>query len=61
MDIVFPEYNFAMKWNLALDSMLWIMKPDSINEIGCIHTCQGLELDYAGVRTYHYIAPIFLA
>jgi len=49
MDIVFPEYNFAMQWNLALDSMLWIMKPDSVNEIGCIHTCQGLELDYVGV------------
>ncbi len=48
-DIVFPEYNFAMKWNLKLDSMLWIMKPDSINEIGCIHTCQGLEIDYVGV------------
>jgi uncharacterized protein len=48
-DIVFPEYDFAMQWNLALDSMLWIMKPDSVNEIGCIHTCQGLELDYVGV------------
>ncbi len=49
MDISFPEYKFAMKWNLALDSMLWIMKPNSVNEIGCIHTCQGLELDYVGV------------
>jgi DUF2075 family protein len=49
MDIEFPEYKFAMKWNLALDSMLWIMKPNSVNEIGCIHTCQGLELDYVGV------------
>ncbi|MBL7888483.1 MAG: DUF2075 domain-containing protein [Bacteroidia bacterium] len=49
MDITFPEYKFAMKWNLALDSMLWIMKPNSVNEIGCIHTCQGLELDYVGV------------
>lgn len=48
-DIIFPEFDFAMKWNLALDSMLWIMKPDSIDEIGCIHTCQGLELDYVGV------------
>ncbi len=48
-DIIFPEYNFSMKWNLALDSMLWIMKPGSVNEIGCIHTCQGLELDYIGV------------
>ncbi len=25
------------------------MKPNSVNEIGCIHTCQGLELDYVGV------------
>ena len=49
LDIVFPEYNFGMQWNLATDSMLWIMKPDSVNEIGCIHTCQGLELDYVGV------------
>lgn len=38
-----------MKWNLADDVMLWIVKEDSINEIGCIHTCQGLELDYVGV------------
>jgi uncharacterized protein len=48
-DIVFPGYNFKMKWNLTEDSSLWIIKPDSINEIGCIHTCQGLEVDYIGV------------
>jgi DUF2075 family protein len=29
--------------------MLWILKPESVNEVGCIHTCQGLELDYVGV------------
>ena len=22
---------------------------DSVDEVGCIHTCQGLELDYVGV------------
>lgn len=49
MDIVFPEHQFEMKWNLATEGMLWIMKPDSVDEIGCIHTCQGLELDYVGV------------
>jgi hypothetical protein len=27
----------------------WLAHPDSIREIGCIHTCQGLELDYVGV------------
>ena len=49
MDIVIPEFKFEMQWNLALDSMLWMIKPDSVNQIGCIHTCQGLELDYVGV------------
>ena len=48
-DIVFPEHDFAMRWNLKEDGSLWIMKPESINEIGCIHTCQGLELDHVGV------------
>ena len=27
----------------------WAIRKDSINEIGCIHTCQGLEFDYIGV------------
>ena len=48
-DIVIPEHNFAKQWNLANDGMLWLIKEDSVNEIGCIHTCQGLELDYVGV------------
>ena len=48
-DIVFPEFGFAKKWNLVDDGQTWIIQPESINEIGCIHTCQGLELDYAGV------------
>lgn len=48
-DIVFPEYNFAMKWNLSEDGMKWLIQPESVNEIGCIHTCQGLEVDYVGV------------
>jgi len=55
-DINFPEYDFRMKWNLTDDGMLWILKSDSVNEIGCIHTCQGLELDYVGV----IIGPDFI-
>ena len=27
----------------------WIIHEESVKEIGCIHTCQGLELDYVGV------------
>jgi len=49
MDIIIPDHNFGMKWNLASDGNLWILAPESVNEIGCIHTCQGLELDYIGV------------
>ena len=48
-DIEFPEHDFAMQWNLASDGNLWILKPESVKEVGCIHTCQGLELDYIGV------------
>lgn len=48
-DVVIPEYNFEMTWNLTKDGGLWIMSPDSVKEIGCIHTCQGLEVDYIGV------------
>ena len=48
-DIVIPEHHFSMKWNLNSYGQRWIIEPDSVNEIGCIHTCQGLELDYVGV------------
>lgn len=48
-DISFPEYGFNMRWNLTSDGSLWIISPDSVNEVGCIHTCQGLEVDYIGV------------
>lgn len=48
-DITIPEYNFGMKWNLASDGNIWIISPESVSEIGCIHTCQGLEVDYVGV------------
>jgi uncharacterized protein len=49
VDVVIPEHNFAMQWNLAQDGGLWIMAPESVKQIGCIHTCQGLEVDYIGV------------
>ena len=48
-DIAFPQFGFAMPWNFAVESYLWSIKPDSVKEIGCIHTCQGLEMDYVGV------------
>ena len=39
---------FKKKWNIER-SKPWAIRKDSINEIGCIHTCQGLEFDYIGV------------
>jgi len=48
-DVIIPEFDFQMRWNLDKDGSLWIISPESINEIGCIHTCQGLEVDYVGV------------
>ncbi|WKD48910.1 DNA/RNA helicase domain-containing protein [Microbulbifer spongiae] len=49
MDIQMPEYEFEAKWNLLADGNLWVISPESVKEIGCIHTCQGLEVDYIGV------------
>jgi DUF2075 family protein len=48
LDIYLPDYNFAMSWNLG-NSQTWAIDPNSVNEIGCIHTAQGLEFDYVGV------------
>ena len=48
-DLKVDAGNFNAKWNLSEDESLWIVKPDSVSEVGCIHTCQGLELDYVGV------------
>ena len=48
-DVVIPEQGFAMQWNLAQDGGLWITAERSVEQIGCIHTCQGLEVDYIGV------------
>jgi DUF2075 family protein len=47
MDIVIGD--FSAQWNLAHQGQAWIVHPESVSEIGCVHTCQGLELDYVGV------------
>ena len=48
-DIVIAEHGFRRRWNLGSDGSLWIMAPTSVEEVGCIHTCQGLEVDTVGV------------
>lgn len=46
-DIVIDGYKAT--WNLDEDGQAWLIQPNSVSEVGCIHTCQGLELDYVGV------------
>ncbi len=48
-DIVIPQFNFKKQWNLNSENTPWLIGEESIEQIGCIHTCQGLELDYVGV------------
>lgn len=47
-DINISDFNFHKSWNLG-NSQTWAIDPESINEIGCIHTSQGLEFEYVGV------------
>ena len=42
------ESNFYAQWNLGT-TQTWAIDETSFAEIGCIHTCQGLEFDYCGV------------
>jgi DUF2075 family protein len=47
VDISLPG-GFEAKWNLENDK-IWAINPRSFEEVGCIHTAQGLEFDYVGV------------
>jgi DUF2075 family protein len=46
-DIQIGEYEAT--WNLKSQGQSWIIHPESVSEVGCIHTSQGLEVDYVGV------------
>lgn len=46
-DIFIEEYDFKMSWNLS--NTTWAIDKDSVDQVGCIHTSQGLEFDYIGV------------
>lgn len=46
-DIVL-ENNFRAKWNFS-NTNTWAIDESSFDQVGCIHTSQGLEFDYCGV------------
>lgn len=39
--------NTLLRWNSTNED--WINSQDSVNEVGCIHTTQGYDLNYSGV------------
>ena len=45
---IYLKNDFKAKWNLENDK-IWAINPSSFEEVGCIHTAQGLEFDYVGV------------
>ena len=45
---IFLENGFTAQWNLERDK-IWAINPKSFEQVGCIHTAQGLEFDYIGV------------
>ena len=45
---IYLEDGFKAKWNLESDK-IWAINKNSFEEVGCIHTAQGLEFDYVGV------------
>lgn len=60
-EVVLDDYNFAMPWetlkparapfryNYASSADTWALEPEGINQVGCVFSIQGLELDYIGV------------
>jgi uncharacterized protein len=48
-DIVINKHGYSAKWNLTSEGSLWIISQTGVEEVGCIHTCQGLEVDTIGV------------
>lgn len=47
-DIVLEGHGFSASWNLS-STETWAIDPQSVHQVGCIHTAQGLEFDYVGV------------
>ena len=42
------ENDFRARWNFST-TQTWAIDEDSFDQVGCIHTSQGLEFDYVGV------------
>ena len=47
-DIVIEDQGFKAYWNFS-NTATWAIDDDTIDQVGCIHTSQGLEFSYVGV------------
>ena len=48
-DVLIPEFNFVMPWNSRNVGTTWAIDEQGIDQVGCVHTSQGLEFDYVGI------------
>lgn len=48
-DVRIDEFGFAMPWNSRASRTTWAIDEQGNDQVGCIHTAQGLEFDYVGV------------
>jgi DUF2075 family protein len=48
-DVSIPEYHFSMPWNSRKNQYDWARNNRKQDQIGCVHTSQGLEFDYVGI------------
>lgn len=48
-DVEIPEFDFMMPWNSRKVGSTWAIDASGIDQVGCIHTSQGLEFDYVGI------------
>lgn len=49
LDVCIEGYDFKMPWNSRKVGSRWALADAGKEQIGCIHTVQGLEFDYIGV------------
>ena len=48
-DIILDDGDFKAKWNMQKNDYSWLYDTESFEDVGCIHTCQGLDMQYCGV------------
>lgn len=48
-DIQIPKHGFSMPWNSRKLGNTWAIEDEGLEQVGCVHTAQGLEFDYVGV------------